>query len=80
MTHSRYKNITYIHFSTQKVHSMKDFLYSVFAFLPFMVCLVWFVIYTLEFRAATPAKRFLTFFAGVCTILYLCHAWFRKAK
>ena len=41
-----------------------------------MVCLVWLVIYAVEFRDTTPAKRFLTFFAGVCMVLYLCHAWF----
>lgn len=47
---------------------------SVFIYLPFSVCLFWLVLFFVDFRKADPAKRFLTFFLLVCTILYFSHA------
>ncbi|MDX9883797.1 MAG: helix-turn-helix domain-containing protein [Prolixibacteraceae bacterium] len=47
---------------------------SVFFYLPFSVCLFWLVLFFVDFRKADPAKRFLTFFLLVCTILYFSHA------
>ena len=46
----------------------------VFADLPFSVCLFWLVLFFVDLRKADPAKRFLTFFLLVCTILYFSHA------
>ena len=41
-----------------------------------MVCLVWLAVYTAELRNATRPRKFLTLFALVCTLLFICHAWF----
>lgn len=43
---------------------------------PFMVCLCWFITFMLHSRRNDSAKRVLTVFLGVCTVLYLCHAFF----
>lgn len=51
-------------------------LHALFSTLPTTVCLCWFVIFALCFHKADKAKRILTGFLGVCTILYLCHAYF----
>lgn len=47
---------------------------NVFFYLPFFVCLFWLILFFLEFRRADSAKRFLTFFLLVCTVLYFSHA------
>lgn len=47
---------------------------NLFCFMPFMVCLCWFIIFTLQIRKNDSAKRWLTLFLGVCSALYLCHA------
>ena len=59
---------------------MTEFLYVLFSFLPFMTCLVWFVIYLAEMPSSSRPKRFLTVFALACTMLYFCHAWFFMAE
>lgn len=52
---------------------------AVFSTLPFGVCLFWSVIFLKEYRAADPAKRLLTRFMLVCTMLYFSHAvYFNK--
>ena len=52
---------------------------SLFSSLPFIVSLFWLILFTVEYRKANPAKRFLTFFMLVCTILYFSHSvYFRR--
>jgi len=55
---------------------VREFIYTLFSFLPFMVCLVWLTVYVADYRRASLPKRLLTFFALVCTLLYFCHSWF----
>lgn len=43
---------------------------------PFMVCLCWFITFALRTRRNDSAKRVLTVFLAVCTVLYLCHAFY----
>lgn len=47
---------------------------TLFAILPFLVCLFWLILFAIEYRDANPAKRFLTYFLLACTILYFSHA------
>ena len=47
---------------------------TLFAGLPFLVCLFWLILFAIEYRGANPAKRLLTYFLLVCTILYFSHA------
>ena len=47
---------------------------TIFSTFPFMVCLCWFITFTLHTRHNDPAKRILTVFLGACSVLYLCHA------
>lgn len=47
-----------------------------FSMLPFFVCLFWSVLYALNWKKHNSAQRILTVFAGVCTVLYACHAQF----
>lgn len=42
--------------------------------LPLLVCLYWFVRFAAEHRRADAAKKVLTVFFAVCSVLYLCHA------
>jgi len=53
-----------------------QFLYTFFAFLPFVLCVVWLGIYVCRFRRANPPQRFLVLFIFVCALLYFCHSWF----
>jgi len=41
-----------------------------------MVCLFWFIVFSLRYRRHNPAKKVLTWFLLTCTVLYLCHALF----
>ena len=41
--------------------------------LPLTVCLYWFVWFLAEHRGADAAKKMLTVFFGVCSVLYFCH-------
>ena len=59
---------------------MSEFLYILFSFLPFMVCLVWLAIFAAGFFRNTRPLKFMTFFALACTVLYFCHAWFFMAE
>ena len=59
---------------------MSEFLYIMFSFLPFMVCLVWLAMYAVELRAASLPKKLMTLFALACTTLYFCHSWFFMAE
>lgn len=59
---------------------MSEFLYVMFSFLPFMMCLVWLVIYAVELRVAPRPRKGLTIFALACTTLYFCHSWFFMAE
>lgn len=45
-----------------------------FSFIPFMVCLCWFMAFALQYRKNDSPKRTLTWFLATCVILYLCHA------
>lgn len=47
-----------------------------FSFIPFMICLCWFVTFALQYRKNDLAKRLLTLFLAVCVVLYFCHALF----
>lgn len=51
-------------------------LHTLISFTPFMVCLLWLIIFLLGFRRHDHAKKVLTFFLLTCTVLYLCHAVF----
>lgn len=51
-------------------------IYSFFSVLPFIVCLMWTVLYVLHWKEHTDAQHMLLPFACVCTILYMCHAHF----
>lgn len=52
---------------------------AIFSTLTFQVSLFWSVIFLKEYRAADPAKRFLTLFMLICTILHFSHAtYFNK--
>lgn len=53
---------------------MHPALYDIACTLPFGICLTWFIEMVLRFRYHDPAKKILTVFAGLCTVLYLCHA------
>lgn len=45
-------------------------------FIPFYVCLFWFITFIIHYRKIDTSKRNLTWFLGTCVILYLCHALF----
>ena len=45
----------------------------VFSVLPFIVSLYWFAMLVANIRNNDAAKRVLTFFFGVCSVLFLCH-------
>ena len=47
---------------------------SFFSVLPLLVSLFWFMAFARKYRDADAAKRLLTIFFGVCTVLELCHA------
>ena len=49
---------------------------SVFVILPLLACLFWFLRFAVHHRRSDAAKRTLTVFFGICTVLYLCHAIF----
>lgn len=49
---------------------------TVVCFIPFMVCLFWFLVFVLKYRRHNPAKKVHTWFLLVCSVLYLCHALF----
>lgn len=44
-----------------------------YSLLPLLVCLYWFVKFATYHRRADAAKKVLTVFFGVCTVLELCH-------
>ncbi|TWJ17469.1 helix-turn-helix protein [Bacteroides zoogleoformans] len=83
-------NIVYIYFYTSIFFStfspifalLKDntMINAIFSTLPFGVCLFWSAIFLKEYRKAEPAKRLLTRFMLVCTMLYFSHAvYFNKS-
>ena len=47
-----------------------------FVFIPFFVCLCWFITFITHYRKCDTAKRILTWFLCTCVILYLCHGLF----
>lgn len=49
---------------------------TLISFTPFMVCLFWFIVFSLRYHSHNPAKKVLTWFLLTCTVLYLCHALF----
>lgn len=49
-------------------------IHSLFSILPFIVCLFWLILLLIEYRKANPAKKLLTFFMLLCTILYFSHS------
>lgn len=49
---------------------------TIISFIPFMVCLFWFIVFALGYRRHNPAKKVLTWFLLTCTVLYFCHAIF----
>lgn len=49
--------------------------------LPFLVCLIWLIVFLLKWKVAAVQLRFLSVFAGLCTILYGCHSlYFNNAS
>ena len=49
-------------------------LQNLFSLLPFLVSLFWLILFLVDYGRFDPAKRLLTLFMLVCTILYFCHA------
>ncbi len=49
---------------------------TLFSFIPFYMCLFWFITFITHYRKSDTAKRFLTWFLGTCVVLYFCHALF----
>lgn len=47
-----------------------------FSFLPFLMCLFWFIIFVVQYRKLDEAKRLLALYIGTCVLLYFCHALF----
>ena len=47
-----------------------------FSFIPFYVCLFWFIAFITHYKKNDRAKRILTWFLGTCVVLYLCHGLF----
>ena len=47
-----------------------------FSFIPFYVCLFWFITFITHYRKSDTAKRILTWFLCTCVVLYFCHALF----
>lgn len=47
-----------------------------FSFIPFYVCLFWFITFITHYRKSDTAKRILTWFLFTCVVLYFCHALF----
>ena len=45
-----------------------------FSFIPFYVCLFWFITFITHYRKSDTAKRILTWFLFTCVVLYFCHA------
>lgn len=48
-------------------------MYYLATVLPMIVCLVWTVIFALDYRKNDPAQRMLTVFGLISTLLYTCH-------
>ena len=44
------------------------------SFIPFYVCLFWFITFITHYRKSDTAKRILTWFLFTCVVLYFCHA------
>lgn len=49
---------------------------TIFSLLPFVVCLGWLTLFAINIRKSDAAKRMLTLFLGVCSVLYFCHGLF----
>ena len=49
---------------------------TLFSFIPFFVCLFWFITFITHYRKSDTAKRILTWFLCTCVVLYFCHALF----
>lgn len=47
-----------------------------FSFLPFMVCMFWFINFIIRYRKLDEAKKLLSIYIGTCVVLYFCHALF----
>ena len=54
----------------------QDILRIAFSFLPFMVCLFWFICFAMQYGKADKPKHFFMAYIGTCTVLYLCHGLF----
>lgn len=51
-------------------------IHTFFSFLPFMVCLFWFICFAVNIRRDNVPKLYFTVYIATCTVLYLCHALF----
>lgn len=49
---------------------------TLLSFIPFYVCLIWFITFLVHYRKSDTAKRILTWFLFTCVVLYLCHGLF----
>lgn len=47
---------------------------------PFLVCLLWFVLFLLHFSKGNQAQRFLCIFFATTTILYFCHFYYFSSR
>lgn len=54
----------------------QQILLTTFSFLPFVVCLFWFICFIVQHGKTDAAKHFFTLYIATCTVLYLCHALF----
>ena len=66
------------YFCTRLVFIAKKYwtimLRSLLSFIPFYVCLFWFITFITHYRKSDTAKRILTWFLFTCVVLYFCHA------
>lgn len=54
----------------------QQILFILFSFLPFAVCLFWFINFVVSFRKNDVPKRYLMIYLFTCMVLYLCHGVF----
>lgn len=58
---------------------MTEYLYTIFALLPFMVSLVSLVVYLVAYKSLRAPQRVLILFIVACLILYFFHGWYNLA-
>lgn len=55
---------------------IQKILHDIFSFLPFVVCLFWWVGFLLKYNKSDASRRIFMVYLATCVVLYLCHALF----